>query len=165
MSGSTSKICKVWGKLFQASLPVLPPIMFAADVAASGQLVNVDDLKVSMGKSSLTGKFETDMGAKRPKIKGTISAKLIDIAKLEGSGKKAVKKAKVSGADGRLIPTQSLAIPPLDMADINLTISIEKLLAARNLIIQNLQTNVVLASGTTRPEAVKNAHRRDRHQS
>ena len=135
------------GKLFQASLPVLPPIMFAADVAASGQLVNVDDLKVSMGKSSLTGKFETDMGAKRPKIKGTISAKLIDIAELEGSGKKAVEKAKVSGAEGRLIPTQSLAIPPLDMADINLTISIEKLLAARNLIIQNLQTNVVLAGG------------------
>ncbi|MEN8690946.1 MAG: AsmA family protein, partial [Desulfobacterales bacterium] len=135
------------GKLFQASLPALPPIMFAADVAASGQLINVDDLKFSMGKSSLTGKFETDMGAKRPKIKGTISAKLIDIAELKGSGKKVVVKTEVSGADGRLIPTQSLAIPPLDMADINLTISIEKLLAARNLTIQNLQTNVVLAGG------------------
>jgi len=141
------KDLQVLGKLFQASLPALPPIMFAADVAASGQLINVDDLKVSMGKSSLTGKFETDMGAKRPKIKGTISAKLIDIAELKGSGKKALKKAKVSSAEGRLIPTQSLAIPPLDMADINLTISIEKLLAARNLTIQNLQTNVVLAGG------------------
>jgi uncharacterized protein involved in outer membrane biogenesis len=141
------KDLQVLGKLFQASLPALPPITFAADVAASGQLVNVDDLKVSMGKSSLTGKFETDMEAKRPKIKGTISAKLIDIAELKGRGNKAVKKAKVSGADGRLIPTQSLAIPPLDMADINLTISIEKLIAARNLTIQNLQTNVVLAGG------------------
>ena len=141
------KDLQVLGKLFQASLPALPPIMFAADVAASGQLINVDNLEVSMGKSSLTGKFETDMGAKRPKVKGTLSAKLIDIAELKGSGKKAVKKAKVSGAESRLIPTQSLTIPPLDMADINLNISIEKLLAAQNLTIQNLQTNVVLAGG------------------
>ena len=143
------------GKLFQASLPALPPIMFAADVAASGQLINVDDLKVSMGKSSLTGKFETDMGAKRPKIKGTLSAKLIDMAELTGSGKKVVETTKVSKAEGRLIPDQPLAFPPLDMADINLTISIEKLLAARNLIIQNLQTNVVLAGGRLALKSLK----------
>ena len=135
------------GKLFQASLPALPPITFAADVAASGQRINVDELNVSMGKSSLTGKFETDMGAKRPKIKGTISAKLIDIAELKGSGNKTAKKAKVSGAGSRLIPAEPIAFPPLDMADINLTISIEKLLTAHNLTIQNLQTNIVLAGG------------------
>ena len=63
---------KALGKLLQTSLPALPPITFATDVAASGQLIN---------------------------------------------------------------------------ADINLTISIEKLLAARNLTIQNLQTNIVLTGG------------------
>ncbi|MGD8951362.1 MAG: AsmA family protein [Desulfobacterales bacterium] len=135
------------GKLFQASLPALPPIMFAADVAASGQLINVDELNVSMGKSSLTGKFETDMGAKRPKIKGTLSAKLIDIAELKGNGKKTVDKTEGSSPGSRLIPAEPIAFPSLDMADINLTISIEKLLTARNLTIQNLQTNVVLAGG------------------
>ena len=135
------------GKLLQASLPDLPPITFAADVAASGQLINADDLKVSIGKSSLTGKFETDMGAKRPKIKGTLSAKLIDIVELKGSGKKTVERTKVSGPGSRLIPAEPIAFPPLDMADINLTISIEKLLAARNLTIQSLQTNIVLAGG------------------
>jgi len=138
---------KTLGKMFQTSLPALPPITFAADVAASGQLINANDLKVSVGKSSLTGKFETNMGAKRPKVKGTIAAKLIDMAELTGSGKKTVEKTKVSGADGRLISAQPLTIPSLYIADINLTISIEKLLAARNLTIQNLQTNVVLAGG------------------
>ena len=138
---------KALGKLLQTSLPALPPITFAADVAASGQLINADDLKVSMGKSSLTGKFETDMGAKRPKVKGTLSAKLIDIAELTGSGKKVVDKTKVSSPGSRLIPAEPIAFPPLDVADINLTISIEKLLAARNLTIQNLQTNIVLAGG------------------
>ena len=135
------------GKLFQASLPALPPITFAADVAASGQRINVDELNVSMGKSSLTGKFETDMGAKRPKIKGTLSAKLIDMAELKGSGKKTVDKTEFSSPGSRLIPAEPIAFPPLDMADINLTISIEKLLAVRNLTIQNLQTNIVLAGG------------------
>ena len=138
---------KALGKLLQTSLPALPPITFAADAAASGQLINADDLKVSIGKSSLTGKFETDMGAKRPKVKGTISAKLIDIAELKGGGKKVVDKTKVSSPGSRLIPAEPIAFPPLDMADINLTISIEKLLAARNLTIQNLQTNIVLAGG------------------
>jgi uncharacterized protein involved in outer membrane biogenesis len=135
------------GKLVQASLPALPPITFAADVAASGQRINVDELNVSMGKSSLTGKFETDMGAKRPKIKGTLSAKLIDIAELKGSGKKTVDKTEGSSPGSRLIPAEPIAFPPLDMADINLTISIEKLLTARHLTIQNLQTNIVLAGG------------------
>ena len=138
---------KVVGKLFQASLPDLPPVTIAANIAASGQLISVDDFNAVLGKSSFTGNFTADFEAKRPKINGTVSAKLIDMAELSGSEKKAVEKAKVSGAEGRLIPTQSLAIPPLDMADINLTISIEKLLTARNLIIQNLQTNVVLTGG------------------
>ena len=138
---------KALGKLFQTSLPALPPITLTADVAASGQLVNVDDLKVTMGKSSLTGKFETDMGAKRPKVKGTLSAKLIDITELKGSGKKVVDKTEVSGPGSRLMPAAPIAFPPLDMADINLNISIEKLLGARNLTIQNLQTNIVLAGG------------------
>jgi uncharacterized protein involved in outer membrane biogenesis len=138
---------KVVGKLFQASLPDLPPVTIAANIAASGQLISVDDFNAVLGKSSFTGNFTADFEAKRPKINGTVSAKLIDMAELSGSEKKAVEKAKVSGAEGRLIPTQSLAIPPLDMADINLTISIEKLLTARNLIIQNLQTDVVLTGG------------------
>ncbi|MEN8757289.1 MAG: AsmA family protein, partial [Desulfobacterales bacterium] len=138
---------KALGKLLQTSLPDLPPITFAADVAASGQLINANDLKVSIGKSSLTGKFETDMGDKRPKVKGTLSAKLIDMVELTGSGKKTVERTKVSGPGSRLIPAEPIAFPPLDMADINLTISIEKLLAARNLTIQSLQTNIVLAGG------------------
>ena len=141
------KDLQVLGKLFQASLPALPPITFAADIAASGQLINANDLKVSIGKSSLTGKFETDMGDKRPKVKGTLSAKLIDMVELTGSGKKTVERTKVSGPGSRLIPAEPIAFPPLDMADINLTISIEKLIAARNLTIQNLQTNVVLTVG------------------
>jgi hypothetical protein len=115
------------GKLFQAFLPALPPITFAADGAASGQRINVDELNVSMGNSLLTGKFEPDMGAKRPKIKGTLSAKLIDIAELKGNGKKTVDKTEGPSPGNRLIPAEPIAFPPLDMADINLTISIEKL--------------------------------------
>jgi AsmA family protein len=141
------KDLQVLGKLFQASLPDLPPVTIAANIAASGRLISVDDFNAVLGKSSFTGNITADFEAKQPKINGTVSAKLIDIAELTGSEKKAVKKAKVSGAEGRLIPTQSITIPPLDMADINLNISIEKLLAAQNLTIQNLQTNVVLAGG------------------
>ncbi|MEN8808411.1 MAG: AsmA family protein, partial [Desulfobacterales bacterium] len=74
-------------------------------------------------------------------------AKLIDIAELKGSGKKVVVKTEVSGPGSRLIPAEPIAFPPLDLADINLNISIEKLLGARNLTIQNLQTNIVLAGG------------------
>ena len=138
---------KVVGKLFQASMPDLPPVTIAANIAASGQLISVDDFNAVLGKSSFTGNFTADFEAKRPEINGTVSAKFIDIAELKGSGKKAVKKAKVSGADSRLIPTQSLAIPPLEMADIDLAIAIEKLLVTRILTIQNLQTNVVIAGG------------------
>ena len=69
------------------------------------------------------------------------------MVELTGSGKKTVERTKVSGPGSRLIPAEPIAFPPLDMADINLTISIEKLIAARNLTIQNLQTNVVLTVG------------------
>ncbi len=62
-------------------------------------------------------------------------------------GKKWSIRPKVSDPGSRLIPAEPIAFPPLDMADINLNISIEKLLAARNLTIQNLQTNIVLAGG------------------
>ena len=56
-------------------------------------------------------------------------------------------KTEGSSPGSRLIPAEPIAFPPLDMADINLTISIEKLLTARHLTIQNLQTNIVLAGG------------------
>jgi len=141
------KDLQVLGKLFQASLPDLPPVTIAANIAASGRLISVDDFNAVLGKSSFTGNITADFEAKQPKINGTVSAKFIDIAELTGSKKKAVEKVKVSGAKGRLISTQSLAIPPLDMADIKLTLSVEKLQAARNLTIQNLQTKVVLADG------------------
>ncbi len=58
-----------------------------------------------------------------------------------------VDKSEGSGRGSRLISAEPIAFPPLDMADIDLNISIEKLLTARNLTIQNLQTNIVLAGG------------------
>ena len=141
------KDVQVLRKLFRASLPALPPSTLVADVTASDQRIKMGNLEVVVGKSSFTGHITTDMGAKRPKISGTVSAKFIDIAEMTGSGKKVVDKSEGSGRGSRLISAEPIAFPLLDMADINLNISIEKLLGARNLTIQNLQTNVVLADG------------------
>ena len=141
------KDVQVLGKLFRASLPALPPSTLAADVTASGQRIKMGNLEVVIGKSSFTGHITTDMGAKRPKISGTVSAKFIDIAELKNSGKKVVDKTEGSGRGSRLISAEPIAFPPLDIADIDLNISIEKLLTARSLTIQNLQTNIVLAGG------------------
>jgi hypothetical protein len=44
----------------------------------------VEEVEVAAGNSSLTGNIAADIEGKRPKIKGTVSAKLIDISELNG---------------------------------------------------------------------------------
>jgi uncharacterized protein involved in outer membrane biogenesis len=150
---------QVLGKLFQSPLPGLPSVSLATSITASGQQISVDDLKAAIGKSSFSGKIRADLAAKRPRIDGTVSAQFLDMAELTGSSKKALKekRAKAPGAGGRMISTRPLGLPPLDMADIKLNLAVEKLRAARDVTVQNLQAAVFLEGGRLTVKPLKMA--------
>jgi hypothetical protein len=147
-----SKDLKSAAKAFGAETPVLPPLNLAVRVKDVPGAYAFEDLKASLGKSTLAGNGAISIGAPRPRIRAQLSGGLVDLAELLPTG--AAAPAKTGAAqtsspskDKRLFPADPLPLASLKLADADLDVKIDRLVLPNKLPIEALTARLVLAGG------------------
>ena len=115
-------------------LPKLGPAAIDARIEGGADRLRVEDLKVALGASDLSGRIDLVLSGPRPRVGGTLSSTGIDLAGLRSkaveNGRAAVAGdgAKLKkGRPDRVFPDDPLPLESLKAVDLDLTLSVERL--------------------------------------
>ncbi len=115
-------------------LPKLGPVAFDARIEGGADRFRFEDLKGALGASDLSGRIDLVLSGPRPRVSGTLASTGIDVAELRskaaGSARPtaAGKGAKPkNGRQDRVFPDDPLPLDGLKAADLDLTLSVERL--------------------------------------
>jgi uncharacterized protein involved in outer membrane biogenesis len=137
---------------------VLPvPVQLAGTLTMGDKLYAIDNLKLGLGKSALTGSAKVAMAA-RPKAVVRLSSDLIDLSEIApDSGKKAPAEPAKKSADGRVFPADPLPLDGLKAADADAEVKVGKLVLPNKLVLEGINAKVLLNNGRleTKPFALK----------
>ena len=115
-------------------LPKLGPVAFDARIEGGADRFRFEDLKGALGASDLSGRVDLVLSGPRPRVSGTLASTGIDVAGLRskaavsGRPTAAGKGAKPkNGGQDRVFPDDPLPLDGLKAADLDLTLSVERL--------------------------------------
>ena len=148
-----SKDLKAAAKAFGAETPALPSLSVTTRVKDAQGAYAFEELKASVGKSTLVGSGAISVGAPRPKVRAQLSSASLDLSELFPAGGRA--QAKPSAAptpaepskDRRMFTADPLPLAPLKAADADLDLRIDRLVLPDKLPIEALVVHLVLAGG------------------
>ncbi|MFA6019013.1 MAG: AsmA family protein [Rhodospirillales bacterium] len=137
---------------------VLPvPVQIAGTLTMGDKTYAMDNLKLGLGKSALSGSAKVAMAGK-PKATVRLSSDLIDLSEIApaSSDKGAMPPAKKQG-DGRVFPADPLPLDGLKAADADAEIKIGKLILPSKLALEGINAKILLNNGRleTKPFALK----------
>lgn len=136
---------------------VLPaPVKLSGVLSQGDNLYAVDNLKLALGKSQLTGFAKVALAGK-PKATLRLNSDLVDLAEIApASGKKEEAPAKKS-SDGRVFPADPLPLDGLKAVDADAEVKIAKLILPNKTALEGVDAKLVLANGRleTKPFAMK----------
>lgn len=137
---------------------VLPvPVQIAGTLTMGDKIYAMDNLKLGLGKSALSGSAKVAMAGK-PKATVRLSSDLIDLSEIApaSSDKNAMPPAKKAG-DGRVFPADPLPLDGLKAADADAEIKIGKLILPSKLALDGINAKILLNNGRleTKPFALK----------
>ena len=97
------------GRLFGVELPRLPALQASTQLSGPQDGYVFDDLKLSLGRSSVQGRVVFAPGEPRPRVTALLSGPLVDLSILAARGKRGASKPDASNplllADvGRPVP-------------------------------------------------------------
>ncbi|MBF0268206.1 MAG: AsmA family protein [Alphaproteobacteria bacterium] len=124
-------------------LPV--PIQLAGTLTMGDKSYAMDNLKLVLGKSTLSGTAKMAM-ADRPRATVRLSSDLIDLSEITPVSDKKSEPAKKS-ADGRVFPADPLPLSGLKAADADAEIKIGKLILPNKLAFDGINAKILLNNG------------------
>ena len=146
-----SKDLKSAAKAFGTSIPALPPLNVATRVRDAQGGYAFEELKATLGKSTLTGSGSVSMVAPRPKLGARIASPLLDLSEvLPGAGgaqASASQKPAEPSRDKRMFPADPLPLESLKAADADLDLKIDRLVLPNKVPVEALVVRLVLAAG------------------
>jgi uncharacterized protein involved in outer membrane biogenesis len=148
-----SKDLKSAAKAFGAETPVLPPLSVTARVKDAQGAYAFEELKASVGKSTLAGSGAVSVGAPRPKVRAQLVSPLLDLSELFPAGSRAQAKPAAAptpagpSKDRRVFTADPLPLESLKAADADLDVKIDRLVLPNKLPIEALAARLVLAGG------------------
>ena len=147
-----SKDLKSVVKPFGREVPPIPPLALSLRVRDVQGGYTFDELKASVGKSSLTGSGAVAMGGPRPKLRVQVASPLWDLSELlpqgaavptTGGGPKSPQPA----GDKRMFPADPLSLEGLKAADADVDLKIERLVLPNKVPVEALVVRLGLAGG------------------
>ena len=115
-------------------LPELGPAALDARIEGGADRLRIEDLKATLGASDLSGRIDLVLSGPRPRVSGTLASTGIDLAGLRS---KAAGSARPTAAGNgakpknatpdRVFPDDPLPLDGLKAADLDLTLSVERL--------------------------------------
>ena len=112
-----------------------------------------EELKASVGKSTLAGSGAVSVGAPRPKVRAQLTSPLLDLSELfPADGRAQAKPAAAPTPAGpskerRMFTADPLPLESLKAADADLDVKIDRLLLPNKMPIEALVVRLVLAAG------------------
>ena len=134
-------------------LPKLGPVAFDARIEGGADKLRIEGLKTALGASDLSGRIDLVLSGPRPRASGRLASTGIDLgglrSKVAGSGRPTAAgngaKPK-NGRPGRVFPDDPLPLDGLKVADLDLTLNIEKL-AGYPVPVGAVQARISLENG------------------
>jgi hypothetical protein len=148
-----SKDLKSAAKAFGVETPALPPLSVTTRVKDAQGAYAFEELKASVGKSTLAGSGAISVGAPRPKVRAQLASPLLDLSELfPADGRAQAKPAAAStpaGAskDRRMFTADPLPLESLKAADADLDVKVDRLVLPNKMPIEALVVRLVLAGG------------------
>jgi AsmA family protein len=148
-----SKDLKSAAKAFGAETPALPSLSATTRVKDAQGAYTFDELKASVGKSTLAGSGAISVGAPRPKVSAHLASPLLDLSELLPAGGSAQAKPPAAqtpaepSKDKRMFTADPLPLGSLKAADADLDVKIERLILPNKMPIEALMVRLVLTGG------------------
>ena len=142
-----SRDLKAAAKAFGAETPALPSLSATARVKDARGAYTLEEVKASVGKSTLAGRGTISIGAPRPKLSAQLTSTFLDLSELLPVGGQAPAKAAAPSKDKRMFTADPFRLEPLKAADADLDVKIERLVLPNKLPIEALVVRLVLAGG------------------
>jgi uncharacterized protein involved in outer membrane biogenesis len=136
---------------------VLPvPIQLAGTLTMGDKLYAIDNLKLGLGKSALTGSVKVAM-ANKPKATVRLGSDLIDLSEIAPASDKKDEQPAKKSSDGRVFPADPLPLDGLKAADADAEVKVGKLILPNKLALDGINAKVLLNNGRleTKPFALK----------
>ena len=123
-----------------------PPYIVSASFQNTGNAYNVENLKVSLGKSKLTGSLSATLSGKVPKLKVTLTSPNFDLADVQAVLPVEQTPALPKKDDGRVFPDDPLPVEGLKSVDLGVRIFADKV-GLSGLLLSNLTAGIDLKQG------------------
>jgi len=155
-------------RLADLGVPVSVPVQAKAHVSDISGGYRIADLSAALGSSRIGGSLDATLDGPRPRVAGTLSGPLLDLAELTGApggsaqaggsgdtttaspatpAQQAPAQVTESRAGGTLIPDTPLPLDALSAADADLTIHLDKAVLPNGLPLTAVDVGVTLADG------------------
>jgi len=138
------------GKFAGASLPRLPSFHLEAEVRDSGNLRIIDPLRVSMGKSALSGDVRIERDGERQRVTARMSGPLLDLS----AGPPKSQAAPARQGDGRVFSQDPLPFPMLGTVDADMELAADKVLLPGNDELGDFRVQASLHGGRLKLDPV-----------
>ncbi len=148
-----SKDLKSAAKAFGAETPALPPLSVTTRMRDAQGAYAFEELKASVGKSTLAGSGVISIGAPRPKVRAQLASTLLDLSELFPAGGSAPAKPSAAqtpaapSKDKRVFSADPLPLESLKAADADLDVKVDRLVLPNKMPIEALALRLVLAGG------------------
>jgi len=146
-----SKDLRSAAKAFGSEVPALPPLTVTTRLRDVQGGYAFEELKATLGKSTVGGSGLVAMGGPRPKLTARLASTLLDLSEvLPGGGAAPApapqKPPEPTGAK-RMFPADPLPLESLKAADADLDLKIDRLVLQNKLPVEALVVHLVLAAG------------------
>ena len=109
------------------AIPKTPPYRITGKLDYSDGVVQFNDFAGRVGSSDLEGSLGVDTKPQRPVVTADLRSKMVDLRDLggfigaePGDPGKGTKKPAAAASSGRLLPSDKLSLPRLNVADVHL---------------------------------------------
>lgn len=148
-----SKDLKSAAKAFGVETPALPALSVTTHVKDVQGAFAFEELKASVGKSTLAGSGAVSVGGPRPKLVARLASPLLDLPELLPAGSTVQAKPPAAqtpaepSKDKRMFTADPLPLEVLKAADADLDVKIDRLVLPNKMPIEALVVRLVLTGG------------------
>ena len=127
------------------ALPAVPAIAVTGRLTDPDGTYAIDSLQMKAGESGLTGEISLSLAGDRPLVKAALGSQVVNLADFGVNGGGAPPAA--SQDPGRLIPDVALPAGFLDLVDLDLSLSIDRLILAEGIAAEQVALKADLEGG------------------
>ncbi len=143
-------------KAIGRELPDIEPYSLSMRILGSSQIININDLLVSIGKNSVGGNVELKLDKKVPVVNVYMSSPFIDVASFAPSEKKTETVAVVEkheeqktpiAKEKRLFSDEPLPLDALKSVNADISFDVDKLVLPDGAAIEKIRLKLYLSDG------------------